>query len=261
MDDISLQAYPKPPDLAPPAMVSSLDARGWLVRCFDEVLEETRVDHLEAIGAIEESLLAAGVLVPFASIAERPPPADPQAARAPIPAPAVRVESPAPLPPPVRTPTPFPAHALPTSAKQPARVLEPVLSLGETVKQDARPAKKAPTMPFAAAPPGRPAPPPGPRAPLEPNLEMGAMAPLDKAKPAGPALPFPSIPVERYAVLCVELSDSSEPKAHVLARHGVGEDELTRLHADYRMRFAKDPALYGQWAGLMTRYREVKSRR
>ncbi len=177
-----------------------------------------------------------------------------------------------------------PAAVDPPPASPPAQVTSPPIdAILET--QAVRPSAPGPTLPFvhrpgaaeAFAPPEVRQVPPRERSSPDPLGETAVpetMSPFASPGDERSVLPFgaradapparevtPLLTLEQYASLCAWLAAEPHDRASLLARHHVAsEGVLATIEADYRARFALDPALHGRFAGLVMRYREAFAR-
>ncbi|WP_437334285.1 hypothetical protein [Sorangium sp. So ce394] len=79
--------------------------------------------------------------------------------------------------------------------------------------------------------------PPGPALPFAPP--PAAMAPLESG--------VPSLSLERYAALCVDLRRFPEQGSEILRRHGITAEQRANLDAHWRKRMAEEPAVRLAW--------------
>lgn len=67
---------------------------------------------------------------------------------------------------------------------------------------------------------------------------------------------MPSLTVEQYASLCVELTCQPERAAEALARYRISPAQKELFDGQFRERFAKDPGLREIWDHAYRTYRE-----
>ena len=106
--------------------------------------------------------------------------------------------------------------------------------------QGVSPLPASPALPFAGAKGPPPAPPPPP--PI-----VGK-----------PASDLPSLSVEQYASLCVELELEPERTAETLQRYRLTPELRASLDAAWRERLAQGSGLYAAWSQAVTRYKTWK---
>lgn len=89
---------------------------------------------------------------------------------------------------------------------------------------------------------------------------------LPTSGPSGPALPFrapapkvvptPTLTLEQYASLCVELDRWPAARPAILARYQIANDVgLAALRVSWNDRLASDPSLFARWTPACERYR------
>jgi hypothetical protein len=109
--------------------------------------------------------------------------------------------------------------------------------------QGVNPLPAGPALPFA----GAKGPPPAPPPPAPPPPIVGK-----------PPSDLPSLSVEQYASLCVELELEPERTAETLQRYRLTPEQRVSLDASWRERLAQASGLYAAWTQAVTRYKTWK---
>ncbi|HNC24519.1 MAG TPA: hypothetical protein PLU52_09950, partial [Opitutaceae bacterium] len=70
-------------------------------------------------------------------------------------------------------------------------------------------------------------------------------------------LPAPTLTLEQYASLVVELDLAPQQRAHTLSRYRLAGDEaFLALELSFQRRFGAEPGLIGRFAELVKQYRQ-----
>jgi hypothetical protein len=104
-----------------------------------------------------------------------------------------------------------------------------------------------PALPFSQSPTPAPA-----EAPAAPSPLAMRNEPVAHAMPPATTSP-PALTVKQYASLCVELLHELGRPQDILARYGLGAEQLDALDAEWQVRFG-DPDALVEWNQAFTEY-------